>query len=106
MPESMRILLHAAFILLLSAPASSADWVDPTRPDTYYAPVASAAPAYILSAIFRSGDRQIAVVNGRSLAVGDRLGRAKLVRIDADRITLELDGRSIVRKLKNGRPEK
>jgi hypothetical protein len=106
-PESLKR-LAVVIGALLSAPAANAgEWADPTRPDNHEVQgVAAAAPSFRLSAIFKSGDRRVAVLNGHLLRVGDRLGSAELVRIGEDRITLKIDGHSIVRTLDNGRQSK
>ena len=75
---------------------------DPTRPDTATVPAAvEHAPTvrYVVSAIFYSSDRRVAVVNGRAVSVGDRLGAARVVAIGPESLTLDVSGRHVTAKL-------
>ncbi len=103
MRSPLRIVL-AAVLCLSGSLTSSADWNDPTRPDNYrVSGPRGSAPVYHVSAIFTSDDRQVAVLNGRLVRAGDRLGRVKVVRIDEDRITLSVDNKMLVAALNNRR---
>lgn len=80
--------------------------VDPTRPADYQTGTATEAPRVgggelRLEAIRALGDKRSAVINGHSVGPGDRIGAARVLRIDADSVTLSRDGRT--QRLKLGR---
>ena len=58
-----------------------------------------------LHSILFSSLRRRAIINGRLLAVGDRIDGAKLVAIERDRVRLSRQGRKIVLKLGTDRLE-
>jgi len=60
---------------------------------------AARRPSWVLSSILFAPGRQRAIVNGRLLAVGDRVDGARLTRIERDRVRLSLQGRTITLKL-------
>jgi MSHA biogenesis protein MshK len=70
-------------ILLLAAPLRAAELVDPTRPPASHSGAAEPAPAegWQLTSILVSPERRVAVIDGRRLRVGDRLGDAEVVEI-------------------------
>lgn len=75
---------------------------DPTRPATLNisaAPVEASEPELQLEAIMRSGERHLAIVNGRLVRVGDRVGTALIRDIDADGLRYAIAGRERVAKL-------
>ena len=103
MRSANRIVLAAA-LYLSGDLALSADWNDPTRPDNFrVSGPRGSAPVYHVSAIFTSDDRQVAVLNGRLVREGDRLGRVEIVRIEEDRVTLNVDNKTLVAALNNRR---
>ena len=106
MPEFRKAGLCLLGMLGASFVHSADQWADPMRPDTWQTTTSRSSPTFRLSAIFLSGDRRVAILNGYPLRVGDRLGEAELIEIDEDRVTLSLGGRSIVTKLNTGRSEK
>ncbi len=72
---------------------------DPMRPSLIRsAPSEGATTApqqrYQLTSTLVSAQRRIAVINGRRLMVGDRIGSARLVAIEADRAILSEAGRT------------
>lgn len=86
---------HSAIVLavLLSLPAAGlAELVDPTRPPAGLAPEVreAVAPAedLQLSLIVFGDERRLARINGRWLAVGDRIGGAKVLQIERSRVVL------------------
>ena len=92
--------------LLLAVPgtgASDESLRDPTRPEHAGVPAAPTerAPAtrYVVSAIFYSADRRVAVVNGRAVSAGDRVGTARVRAIGRDSLTLDVGGRTITAQL-------
>jgi hypothetical protein len=56
-------------------------------------------PSWVLSSILFAPGRQRAIVNGRLLAVGDRVDGARLTAIERDRVRLSIQGRTITLKL-------
>ena len=85
-----------AAVLSLS-PARAADRLsDPTRPPeaarAVAPPTAEAEkgdPALVLSAIFHADDRRIAVIDGIRVREADRIGSARVLAIEADRVRLQ-----------------
>jgi hypothetical protein len=80
---------------LLALPAAAA--LDPTLPPpTLAAPAAqghdAAAPAPMLQAILRGPAGARAVIGGRSLRVGERLGELRLLAIRARSVLIERQG--------------
>ncbi len=102
---SERIVPLLACLLLAAADAHATDdgLRDPTRPDAAGAPPAEArrAPAtrYVVSAIFYSAERRVAVVNGQAVSAGDRVGAARVRAIGQDWLTLDVGGRTITARL-------
>ncbi|MEM9404035.1 MAG: general secretion pathway protein GspB [Pseudomonadota bacterium] len=103
MPKATPLAL-AILLCLPNGPAAAEDWNDPTRPDNYRASgPRGGAPVYVVSAIFSSDNRQVAVVNGRLVREGDRIGQVEVVRIDEDRVTLSANQKTRVVALNNRR---
>lgn len=72
---------------------------DPMRPPHYSAPAGgrpAARVSYTLSSVVIGLDRRVAVVNGRTVTVGDRIGAATVVDIQPSDVTLARDGRRFV----------
>ena len=91
-------LLFAALLLLMPL-LSQAQLNDPMRPAQAprAATTASAdAPSWRLDSIIVSGDRRLAVINGQSVSEGDRLGQARIKRIEATRVSLQVGQQSRV----------
>jgi hypothetical protein len=76
-----------------AAPASAAP---PSAPPASPAPSASASPAFTLQAVSERDGRAVAIINDRLLRDGDSIDRARVVRIAADEVELEIDGRRVV----------
>ena len=90
--------------LLVCVSAEARDFRDPTRP--YRPPVAVKPPvakSFVVNAIFVSSRRQIAVINGQRVAVGDLVDGATVTRIEKHAITLDADGREVTATLKRSR---
>lgn len=69
------------------------DLPDPTRPPAalYTAPGSSAhaAPSGpVLQSVFISGKNKLAIINGQTLKLGDKLGEAQLVKIAETEVVL------------------
>ena len=82
----------ALFALLAAGPALAQGLSDPMRPanaaPTGAAPEAVAAPSGLQS-ILIAGARRVAVINGQTVAVGQRIGDATLVRVAETEVTLK-----------------
>ena len=96
---------YLATLLLtsLAAQAGAADrLIDPTRPANAKA-VASAEQVerVRLEAIMHSDGAHIAIVNGKVVRAGDRVGSARIDEISATGIRYTRDGRSHVAQLDN-----
>lgn len=86
-------IVAALMLALLCGGAGAETLGDPMRP---WQRAAAPAPVgnrgvYDLSAILYSSQRRVAVINGRSVSEGDRIGAARVTRIE--RRSLELDER-------------
>jgi MSHA biogenesis protein MshK len=73
---------------------------DPTRPAHAKpsAPAPSAAEMR-LEAVMKSGDRHVAVVNGRVVRAGDRIGDVQIEEITSDAVRYRRGGQSQVLRL-------
>ena len=67
---------------------------DPMRPySVSRAPAGKVVSDFTVTAIFSSEARQVAVVNGKVVQAGDRLGNARVIEILPDGVRYERDGR-------------
>ncbi len=99
MPRLVVVLLA----LTLSNVAIAQEMRDPTRP---YKPAAvrkAIQPSFVVNAIFVSSRRQVAVVNGQRVTVGDRIDGAVVTDIEKHQITLEMDGQAFTAAMKRTR---
>lgn len=91
-----------------SAAAVPLDYGDPTEPAPGFgkAPTAQAEfavedeavpapPRWRLTSTLVAGERRVAVINGRSVALGARIEGAKLLAVDARGALIEHEGRRI-----------
>ena len=102
------------------AEAGAMEWRDPMQPPPFalrqyrlekqkQKVVASAAkPAarpktWMLNSILHAPGRQRAIINGRLLAVGERIDGARVIAIDRDRVRLSRQGKTIILKLETAR---
>ncbi|MEQ8205622.1 MAG: hypothetical protein RIA65_05560 [Woeseia sp.] len=76
-------------LCLLMASVTQAELGDPTRP-SYVLPASDGAVASAVlrvSAVFISGDRRIAVINGQRLRVGESVGGATISEIESNQVS-------------------
>lgn len=98
-----RLLLAAA--AFWSAGAVLAEVLpDPTRPtgagmNDGVGAAAAAASGPVLQSVLVSPNRRVAVINGQSLAVGDRIGEARVAKITETEVTLAQGGQTQVLRL-------
>lgn len=85
-----------ALFLPFGAVAANAELRDPLRPP---GPVSASAPssfnaaAWRLSSTLVAEGRRVAIINDRPVRVGDRVGGARVLAIDAGRVQLDYRGR-------------
>lgn len=84
-----------ALVLAVALTPAAAQEADPMRPPQT-APETTAKPApryYHLSSILISPERRSAIINGRRVSVGERVGGARVVTILGSEVTLSIAGR-------------
>ncbi|MBP8135962.1 MAG: MSHA biogenesis protein MshK [Rhodoferax sp.] len=94
MADLMRLILLA---LLFVAASAQAQMADPTRPPAaWLAPVAEArqgsegaGPLRLQSVLMRQGGRPVAVIGGKTVALGGHVGGATLVRLNEREAVLQ-----------------
>lgn len=83
-------------LLLAAAPAAAqSGFGDPTRPTSLSEPEPARAvqgPRWRLQSTLVADHRRVAVINGRTVAQGERVDGAQLVEVRPDGVTLEQDG--------------
>ncbi|MDZ7767954.1 MAG: hypothetical protein U5K38_02190 [Woeseiaceae bacterium] len=102
----MRNLLSIAVVvagLLLAPSAGSVEPMrDPTRPTRVQEPApAQRARALTVSAVFISGDRRLAIVNGQRVREGDAINGATVREIEADKVSFLRNNKILVVPLLN-----
>jgi len=103
--SSYRILVCLVIMPLAWVPTDAiADVIrDPTRP--YSAPESfqPAQPEFKVNAIIVSSKRQIAIINGKRVGVGEQVNGATVVSIAKKELVLDVGGRQITLQLNNGK---
>jgi MSHA biogenesis protein MshK len=91
----------ATVLLSLTAKAAFAERLaDPTRPATTRAATrVERTETLRLEAIMRSADGNVAIVNGKVVRVGDRIGSTRIEAIEQDGIRYMRDGQSRTMRL-------
>jgi hypothetical protein len=99
----MKTLTHpylATLLLSMTAKAAVADrLVDPTRPASRGSAVSTASEAIRVEAILRSGDRHLAIVNGKIVRAGDQVGAVQILEVFGDGVRYSHAGQSHVVRL-------
>jgi MSHA biogenesis protein MshK len=102
----MRMITLLSAMILGSAVLADID--DPTRPMSeaeirawleQSAGTKNERPGLRLQSILLSDSRQLAIINGQRVAVGDRIESALVQAIEPGRVRLERDGESILLEL-------
>lgn len=81
---------------------------DPTRPTAAFRPGAGTAGAaagkakWTLTSTLIAPDRQVAVINGKAVQVGQKIDGAELVAVESGSVLLRRAGRKIELKLMTG----
>lgn len=99
MPDYIAKFFVSALLLLGPLQADAELLRDPTRP--YSAPTYTEAgiKSFTVTAVFVSQERRIAIVNGRRVTEGDRIGGATVVEILPDRLRLNLNGKELIARV-------
>jgi len=96
-----RILIIAGILLVTLPVVSGASRLqDPMRPSHVPSNVEKKAvektSEWRLSAVLLSADRSVAVINDRAMSLGDRIDGYKLIQVDADRVVLVRNKKTVV----------
>ena len=105
MRKSILPCLAAALAALPLSIAQAQVLVDPTRPPTSVArpgAVEEAPPASQLQSILISNRRRLAVINGNTVALGDKIGEARVVKITETEVVLKTGEETEVLKMYPG----
>jgi MSHA biogenesis protein MshK len=91
----------AAILLSVTAGTAVADrLMDPTRPASAKADTtAEPTDSIRLEAILRSGERRLAIVNGKIVRAGERIGGVRIDEVFADGVRYTRDGQSHIARL-------
>lgn len=89
----------AALLLLL--PLAAVALEDPMRPPMPVAPrrVVTADEGFALTSTYIARERRAAVINGKTVAVGDHVGEAKVIEILPTQARLQLGDKDFVVRL-------
>ena len=94
--NSLSLLVATSAMLAASLPAAGQALADPMRPPSQVGseptPGEASGAALQLQSTLTSSGRRIAVIGGRPVRVGDKLGAATIVAIEAGSVTLEEAG--------------
>lgn len=100
MSEALGAVLAAALAAAVGVAGAQQGLGDPTRPTSLVepAPVAKAAqsgPRWRLQSTLVAESRRLAVINGRTVAQGDRIDGATVREVRQEGVTLDVDGRQV-----------
>lgn len=97
---TLALCLGLAAIPIAGAADPFANLPDPTRPGGWQDGIGSTAnQGMVLQGTTVSADRRVAVINGRRLAVGDRVQGATVTDIQPFQVTVQRAGRDIALRL-------
>lgn len=100
MRNYISILSVSAVLLLGSLQSHGAELLqDPTRPYSARVVEPSSPGSFMVSAIFISKDRRVAIVNGKRVVEGDQIGGATVIEILTDSLRFNYHGREIETRL-------
>jgi hypothetical protein len=91
----------ATLLLSMTARAATADrLVDPTQPAHLRPTNASETlPSVRVEAILQSGERRVAIVNGKVVRAGDRVGSIQILEVNTDGVRYSRGGETNVARL-------
>ncbi len=89
--------LLAGFLLGSTSVHATLKLPDPTKPGSFTPPLTGAAEMqekqFKLQSVLISSQRRVAVINDRSVQVGDRINGATVQQIEKNRVVLDKRGR-------------
>ena len=97
--SARRSSLSLTVLLAIGAVAQADTLRDPTRPATAREVVKNVGSGLQLEAIMGSSTHRLAIVNGKVVRAGDRIGTALIEEIGADFIRYTRNGRSATAKI-------
>jgi MSHA biogenesis protein MshK len=89
----------AALLLTMSATAAAERLVDPTRPPQAQDVSGPSYESVRVEAVLRSAERHLAIVNGKIVRAGDRVGGVQIEAILVDGIRYVRDGKVHIARL-------
>src|SRR5262244_2297545 len=97
MSRAVRISCWVIGLVVAGAASGAETLVDPTRPISAHAApdTHSDSPGVHVQAIFSRSGSRIAIVNGKVVRAGDRLGNLSIEEVTADGVRFFLDGHSM-----------
>ena len=98
MTVALRLALPLLLILAAAHPHAAASG-DPTAPGWRSGSSNPSSGAWQLHSTLIGPERRSAIINGQSVAVGDRIAGARVARIDADEVHLDTPERRVVLRL-------
>lgn len=105
MMQNVKITIMLTTILTVFCQIAAAETLkDPTKPPGYQQKGdvmvgTNAAPKWVLSSTLISPARRLATINGRTLAVGETIGDARVLAIEANRVALKDGNKEIILEL-------
>lgn len=87
--------LFLSSLPLAAEPFSAVKLSDPTRPLQETVSTQRELPALKLNSVLISKQRRLAVINGQTVAEGEQVSGAKVLRISSDRVQLQRAGQSV-----------
>lgn len=104
MRVKMSIYLLMLMTVICHSVATAEVLDDPTRPPNQRLPGTSlggtkAAPVWILSQTLISPARRVAIINGKRVQIGERIGGAQVIAIEPARVALRKKNRDILLEL-------
>jgi len=95
-----------AAMLVAAGPAAAQALGDPTRPTSLAEPEparpAESGPRWRLQSTLVADTRRLAVINGRTVAQGERIDGATLREVRQEGVTLEIEGRRVELRVLQG----
>lgn len=86
-----------AIVLMTSSVAGAGDLADPTRPPVVARKPSATAPVVVatprVTAIFQSGERRVAVLDGQVVKAGDRIGDVVVEAVTAEGVRYRRAGK-------------
>lgn len=97
MKPAHTMVVLAVLTAALAGTAMAAPMNDPTRPPqpaprAAATPVSAAAPGLVLQSVRISPGGSYAIIDGRLVALGGRIGNARVIQIAEDEVVIEADG--------------